>query len=161
MKREQTDLFDINKNNLDEEWVKQPEQYHQAADELVDARDAYERAQAELKVIEAELDSAIRQDPTQFGLEKVTETALERVIIRQRRFVKAQEEMFRAKHVMGLCQVEVSTLDHRKTALENLTKLRLADYFSEPRPPKEDRERLQAAERNHAFRKRAKSEKEG
>ena len=148
------DLFEIDKNNLDEEWVKFPARYYKAAKAHAEASDAYERACSKLKVVTAELDNAIRRNPKEFGLNKMTETALDRVLILQPRYVRVQDQMFRTKHDLNVCQAEVKTLDHLRYSLDGTTRLALSEYFSvdaKPRVPPEERKRLDEVSRQHAF----------
>lgn len=156
MERNDDDVFAIDKDRLDEEWVNQPLLYYKYAMKLADAREDFERAKARKDVVEAELDAAIRRDPPAFGLEKITEDALKKAIIRQRRYTEAQEELIKARHSMDVLEVKVNTLDHKKRGLEKLVDLRLKEYFSEPRASAGAREDMGRVSRDAAFRPRKK-----
>lgn len=150
------DVFAIDKDRLDEEWVNQPLLYYKYAMKLADAREDFERAKARKDVVEAELDAAIRRDPPAFGLEKITEDALKKAIIRQRRYTEAQEELIKARHSMDVLEVKVNTLDHKKRGLEKLVDLWAREYFSEPRASVGARDDMGRVTRDAAFKPRKK-----
>lgn len=150
------DLFALDPNRLDAEWVEQPRLYHVHAVKLADARETWERAKAGRDVVTAELDRFVRRDPAAFGLEKVTESGVEKAVILQIRHKDATEKVITAKHGMDVMQAMVDALDHRKRALEKLVDLRLAHYFSEPRAKGETAEPMRQVERDSAFGKRKK-----
>lgn len=145
------DHFDLDPNRLDEEWVSQPRLFWEAARKLADARADYERAKAAREVEKAELDRAIRRDPEDFGMNKITEGAIEQVILLQKTYKRANEEVIKAKHTVDIFEADVRTLEHRKSALEALVKLRLEEYYSDPRPPKGGREVVEEMERRAVF----------
>jgi hypothetical protein len=163
------DYFVLDINRLDEEWVAQVHVYHAHATKLADAREAHERAKAakkvaddDLKHVAAELDLEVRRNPTNFDIEKPTEKAVEHAVLvhkRYRQYQKlaydAQAEVIRADHEASLLEVACKTLDHKRTALENLVILHGRDYFAAPR----DRgsgfnERAESASFKRAFNRR-------
>ena len=145
------DRFELDPNRLDEEWVKQPELFHHAARKLADARADWERAKAARDVERAELDRHVRRDPEDFGVAKVTEGAIENIIITQKTYKRATEELIKAKHAVDILEADVRTLEHRKSALEALVKLRLAEYYAEPVTPKGGKDFVEEADRRAVF----------
>lgn len=137
------DFFEINPNRLDEEWLRHPKLYHKHAIILADARKEYEQKKAELEVLSAEIDRAIRSTPSEFGLEKITETVVANTILIQPPYRKLQKEVIEAKHDVAVAEAAVSTMEHRKKALENAVQLHLADYFSEPKARGSAREKME------------------
>ena len=140
------DFFQIDPNQLDVEWVAQPRLYHSYAKKLAAARQDLEQAKTALEITEADLAQKIRRDPSKFGLEKLTEGAIREVIVLSADFKAATTELIDAKHLVGVLEAAVTTLEHRKRALEKLVDLRLADYFSEPRTKSMGREAREDAE---------------
>jgi hypothetical protein len=124
--------YDFDKFNLDEEWVKQPRLYYDAAVELADARAAYERLRTLKEVTAAEIDAEVRRDPKTFGLDKVTEGSVEKAVVRDARYAKVCSDIIDAKHHVDICQAKVDTLDHRKHALQDVVDLQNAGYFARP-----------------------------
>lgn len=145
------DLFHLDPDRLDEEWVAQPSLYHEHALVLAEAREHYERAKAERDLVAAELDREVRSDPARFGLDKVTEAAVQTAVATQKRLAQATNAVITARFETDKAQAVVDALEHRKKALENLVQLRLSDYFAEPRPPKGMRDKVRGMERDAAF----------
>lgn len=133
------DLFEIDVENLDEEWMMQPKVFLKYSLKSVDARETFERAKAKLDVVKAELDLMIRRDPATFDLEKITESAITNTILLQPEYKEAQEEVHAAQHAYNVLQATVQALDHRKRALENLVDLHGMQYFAEPQAGKAGR----------------------
>lgn len=142
MSKEESNFFDLDPNQLDQEWVRQPALYHKHAMILADARKMHEEKKTALEVLKAEIDREVRSSPSEFGLEKITETVVASTVVIQPSYVRLQKEVIEARHNVAVAEAAVSTLDHRKKALENLVQLRLSDYFSEPRVKGEAREAL-------------------
>ncbi len=137
----------IDEMSLDREWTDQPRMYFRYAVKLADARRELDQANANLDLTKAELDTAIRSDPEKFGLAKVTESALEAVILTQDGYETAKAAVLRMKHDMDVMAAAVGALDHRKKALEKLCELFLANYFSRPRAPEGGKDRMDEIEK--------------
>lgn len=130
--RDDTTL-DIDENALDEEWVNQPKLYRQYATELAHASDLYERMSSNLKLVEAECYLEISKNFEDYGLDKRTESGVKAVIPTHPDYKKALQKEQKEKLKVDLLKGIVHSLSHRKTALEKLVDLRLADYFAEPK----------------------------
>lgn len=128
---EQEYRYEVDLNRLDGEWARHPKTYYEAALEAAEAREDYEALKADKDLTEAELDEAIRRGFEEAGA-KYTEKVVANAIIRSEKYQKVMNKLLKAKHRVDVCEVNVRTLDHRKSALENAVKLRLADYFSTP-----------------------------
>lgn len=147
-------VFVVDQFHLDKDWVQQPEFYHQYATKLADARMEWELAKADRDVVFAELDKAIRLTPSEYGLEKLTETIVANTVLLQPEAKKANRKVIEKRHEADLLQAMVDALDHRKKALENLVMLQGRDYFSEPRVDDEDvREVLNEKRKKHVRKK--------
>lgn len=129
-----SDYFDIDLNNLDKEWGKQARKFHKKALALALAKDELQRADAELDLVRAELDLAIRENPAQYDLPKLTDAGVKTAVIVQKEYRMALAEVNRKRHEVEVHLADVRAMEHKKKALEKLVDLRLADYFSEPRP---------------------------
>jgi hypothetical protein len=138
--------FTVDKERLDEEWVNQPDLFHEFAIQLADARLELEEAKAELDVVAAELDRDIRERPNKFGLDKFTETAVKNTVLTQQAYKAQVSAVNKARHRMDIVQAAVTACDHRKKALENLVYLHGQDYFSTPRARGEDATALREAD---------------
>lgn len=123
----------IDADNLDKEWIEQPERYYLYAYELAQARLRLQEAEQELDVTAAEVEQAIRADPVAYNLPKITEASVKACILMQAEYKIAQREVNAARHSVDLHQAMVTALDHRKRALEKLVDLWLGNYYAAPR----------------------------
>lgn len=135
-----TDL-DIDINRLDKECQSLPELFHEYAEKLATARGDVDRLKGVLDLTEARVDSDVRLNPSSYGLAKATETSVEKAVVMDDRYQKALMQLNKAKLEAGKLQAYVDALGVKKTSVELLVKLRLADYFSEPTLPKAERDR--------------------
>jgi hypothetical protein len=143
-------VFDIDKNILDDEWLGQPKLYFQWAVQLEDARAELDEIKAEFDVVKSDLDLAIRTDPDTYDLPKVTDKAIAAVLIVQQEYKDAQQKVFTAKHRVGILQAAVTTLEHRKKALEKLVDLHGQKYFATPRASEHSREAVDDIQKSSA-----------
>lgn len=126
-------LLDIDQDSLDEEWMGQSKLYYSHAAQLAEARFQWAEAKTELEVLEAELGSKVREDPGEFGLDKITEKGVESAVLQTREYQKAVTKVNRKKYEVDVLEAAVTALEHRKRALEGLVTLYGLNYWSEPR----------------------------
>ncbi len=137
----------IDPDRLDRNWLDQPKLYFQYAAELADARKTLDQTKAEVDICRAEIDLAIRSDPEKYGISKITETAVATTILLQDSYKRGQNRILEAKHEVDILSAVVAALDHRKSALQNMVQLHLANYYSTPRVSGEDREAVDDMEK--------------
>jgi hypothetical protein len=128
----------IDDQMLDVEWLEQPEKMLKYAQIAARARLDLDLAKEKVDVVKAELDRAIRSDPASYGIEKITETAVQNMIIIQPTYVTANNAMIQLKYEADMAQGAVRAIDARKDALENLVRLHGQSYFAGPRVPHDD-----------------------
>lgn len=151
---EDYDFIHIDEMNLDREWINHPGLYFKWARKLADARMEADELKARIEVVAAELDKDIRESPSLYEVEKVTEAAVKSAVIAQETYQKAVRRFGKAKHKVDIYQAAVNTLDHRKRALENLVDLHSQNYFSSPRAKQEiDKDRLDKAKERAIYNK--------
>lgn len=139
-------FIDLDIYHLETEWQTQPRLYHDHALILAECAKEAKEAKAQLELVEAELDYAVRQVPSEFGLDpdgKITETLVKGCVTRHSKYQIALKKKLDADYREDVAKAAVRALDHRRDALENEVKLRLADYFSEPRIPRANEEEQQ------------------
>ena len=153
-----TSIMEPDKNNLDEEWVKQPKLFTDWAIEAAAARLDYDEAKADVDVVRADISLDVRTNPEKYDIEKITEKAIDAAIVLDAAYVKAMHKLRKAKHRFEVASALVSGLEQRKSSLENLVKLRLANYFAEPQAPKECREEMEEMKKDRAFHPRRRKE---
>ena len=145
------DDIKIDETALDVEWLNQPRLCLKYSQELAEAKKEVDQAKEKLDVIRADLDKEIRNNPKKFGMEKITEGAIQSNIVIHNLFRTAETRLTEAKYKSEMIRAAVSAIEHRKDALENLVKLYGQQYFAGPKVPRD----LSAEALKHAGRKKA------
>ena len=123
-------IIEIDKNNLDEEWLQQPVKYQEASEKLAHLRSVTEAKKLMLEIAYSQLQKAVREDPEYYGISgKPTEATVEAAIKRTRKWMDAQTHYLSAKLDQSVQNAVVEALDHRKSALEQLCYLHSQSYF--------------------------------
>lgn len=105
----------------------------EAADRLA----AVQRAEANLKRIEAEVSLKIRQNPTDYGYPKTTEDLIKSLVTIQPEVVAATEEVITTKHEANVARGIVDALEVKRSSLKYLAELTVAGFLcSQPVAPK-------------------------
>jgi len=126
----------IDQDALDVEWLDQPKVFFEISAELADSKKKLERIKLAVDVTVAELAKNIRENPEQFGISKVTESAIKEAIATSPEQNQAMKRIIAQKHEVEILQAGVSSFDQRKRALENLVTLHGQQYFASPKEPK-------------------------
>jgi hypothetical protein len=125
--------LEIDENNLPVEWQGQANMMLQVGVDMADAQQEADEAQARFSVVVAKLDAAIRAEPAEFGISKVTETTVQHAVVRQPEHIAAQGDLFAARHTLNVMKAAVQAVQHRKSALQGMTDLWLRQWHAEPR----------------------------
>jgi hypothetical protein len=135
-REEQPDLRDqlkIDEMRLIEEWVKQPLLVFDAIDGLGAARRRLDGLKDQLAATQASLSQQIRANPEEYGIEKVTEKAIENVLQTAPELEELQTEMRDARHLVDMYSALSTALEHKKKALENLVTLQNQAWHADPK----------------------------
>lgn len=125
--------FHINELSLDQEWLQQPILVHRYALELAERISEVEQIENELKVVRAELNTSIRNNPEDYDLPKATDTIVEAAIPGQPEYQVVLKRLLDAKKRRRIVDAACQALEHKKKALENMVQLNLRDYYSTPK----------------------------
>ena len=128
------DIMEIDKNNLDEEWVKQPRRYYEYSVYLADAIDEVSNCKAELDLKRADIANAVRSAPEDYSLAKITETAINEIVISDTEYQEIQVELQKAERTVNVLKGATRALEHKREGLNWNTKLFLANYYAEKLP---------------------------
>lgn len=140
------DLADIDEDRLDQEWLEHPKRVRHYSELTADANRAFNNAEDQLELIEANLMLWIAKRPDKYGLPDHPTVTMIRAAMRvDPRYKKRKKRLLKAQHRLDLLKGAMRALSHRKEALENATNLHNSNYYSTPRSPKdrETRERLE------------------
>ncbi len=149
---------DIDKHNLDEEWLKQSMLCHKWLEEYVIAVETRDKLKQKIKVIEkdelekvrATIDLEVRSDPKKFvGENKLTENYISNLIITHPDYIAALKSLRRVENELIEANSTLNSIEggkdiifyQRKATLEYLSELYKASYFIRNVVPKDTRER--------------------
>ena len=130
------DLY-IDETNLDIEWLDQSMLFMKYAKHSAETQRDFDDVKQKLDVLKAELDKEIRENPSDFGIEKVTEGAIQSAILTTPRYQAMYEALLDTKFENDMAKNAVQAFNQRKEALENLVKLNGQQYFSGPKVPRD------------------------
>jgi len=141
----------LHPNELDIAWLEQS-RITKKYGKLVAYLEALKEYRDErMKVVWAEMDKKIRNNPAAFGISKLTEGALAAAIRTAPEYKKAHQAYLDALYEYKMCREgAVKAVDHRKTALENLVKLHGQQYFAGPNVPRDLDSEWQAKRRDES-----------
>jgi hypothetical protein len=125
----------IDENILDVELLEQPSLMAKYSRMLAEAQRDRDLAKERLDLIKAEIDLDIRDNPQNYKLAKTTEAAITNCILMEEDYQNAQKEWNEANFQVNVLHGVIKAIENRKSALENLVKLFLSNYFAGPALP--------------------------
>lgn len=140
------EYFDLDSTKLDAAWRGQPKHVYKATEKIAELRAEVEKAKAKIALTKANVSLEARQNPEEFGIDKLTEAALLTAVASNKRVVAAEDKLIQAKFELEKWEGVLLALEHRKRALENLVTLHGQGYFSEPSLSGEARRRVEDSE---------------
>jgi len=146
-------VVQIDELNLDKECIRLPSDYLKYASAAADAKRRVSSVENELSVIQADLASKIRANPQNYGLEKVTEAAIQASITCQSEYQEAYKKLIKVRHESDLAQAVVWALEHKKRSLTLLVELHGMGYFSAPKISKKGKEAVEEMTKKSVRRK--------
>ena len=127
----------IDETALDVEWLQQANLMYKYARYQAETKKAMDEAKERLDFIKAKLEMDIRVNPENYGLSKVTESAVASTILLQPEYQEASKKYIEARYENDVASAAVRAIDQKKTALENLVKLLSVSYFAGPSAPRD------------------------
>ncbi len=133
----------INPGELDVEWLKQATLYAKYSQLAPDANDRVRKLEQKLKVIRSQLilEASEKGEEILGKGVKPTGQPIEAYYRTHEKHIEAKKELFEAMYEAEMINNALFSLQQKKTALENLTKLVLSGYFAAPSIPRELGER--------------------
>jgi len=125
----------IDKYKLEDECLTQPIKMAKYSEKLTQAMYERDKLKRKLKVVRATAESDIRMDPAAFGLSKVTEASVSAAIELCSSVQKAEDDYILSVRTYNLLAGAVEAFRDRKRQLENVVRLFLSNYYSEPELP--------------------------
>jgi len=141
------DIF-IDENQLDIEWLEQPSLMLKYCNHESQMEQNLDIEKTKLDLLKSELDSQIRKNPSDFGVEKITETVVLNAVIATEEYQEAYLTYLDVKFERDVAKNAVKAFSQRKDALENLVKLHGQSYFAGPRIPRNISEERQMKQKS-------------
>jgi hypothetical protein len=91
--------------------------------------EALQRAENNLKLVEARLSIAIRQNPLNYGFAKVTEDLVKAIILTEPEYVEALDHVAEARAELTATRGVVDALEIKRSSLKYLAELTVAGYL--------------------------------
>lgn len=98
---------------------------------LVKAQEKRDHWKTKRDLLYADFDAAIRAEPEDYGIDRVTETAIKTYILATDEYQALQKKRLSAEREINAFTMAVRTMEHRKRMLEKLADIWLAGYYSE------------------------------
>lgn len=128
------DEVKINKYQLDDELVEQPQRYYNWAKLESKAADDVARLKDKVEIIKAEVEIRIRKHPTAYDLpDNPKEALIKAAILIQPKVKRANRKLLKAMKTHRLLSKAEKSFEHRKKSLEGLVSLNIQMHFSTPK----------------------------
>lgn len=146
--------LDIDELKLDKELKIQATMVRYWSEKTAEAQAKYDEAKSKLDIVAAELNLEIRKNPDKYGIDKLTETTINAIVITHPDHRIATKKVNEARYNLDMAKAAINGLEHKKRALTLLTELFVRDYYStntiEPKTQEAqnyDKERIRSAAR--------------
>ena len=145
------DDINIDLTDLEGEWQKHPNIMHHYLVQLVEAQRQRAEIVASVEKLQATLSADARAELEMVSKKTVTETQIKQVILQNDDYNDLQTMLRDVDYQIGLLKAARDKMEHRRDALVNLVKLKLSDWYAEPREeprkqkPSEERDQKRAA----------------
>jgi len=126
--------------SLDEEIKWQPSLFMKWSENYTHACHRYDRKKEAVEVLYAQLYEAVAISPESYDIDRVTEGAINSVVIQMPSYRVAKRGLHEAKKKMNILAGAKDAMRQKKDALENLVRIFLSGYYSEPKVPHKARE---------------------
>ncbi|MDR2170706.1 MAG: hypothetical protein LBP59_11235 [Planctomycetaceae bacterium] len=124
--------FEIDSDNLAEEWVNHPQRVYNYTAKAANARMRYEEAKRQEEVLRADTSLEIRKNPESYGLTKVTEGLIEAALLADDAVKAAAQHVIRCKYDLDIVTAAINALESKKKGLECLVQLHVTAYYAAP-----------------------------
>jgi hypothetical protein len=126
--------------NLDEELKWQPSLFMKWSELYAEASHTYDRKKEALEVLYAQLYESVAISPESYDIDRVTETSIKSAVVQMPSYRRAIKGLYEAKKKMTILASAKDAMRHKKDTLENLVRLFLSGYFSDPKVPRKAKE---------------------
>jgi len=126
------DVF-IDQDALDKELVNHGELFMKWAERLADAIEERDIKKGEIEIKKAGIGNNIRSEPKDYGLEKVTDKAIDNLIILDKDLQELNKEYYICTKNINVLTAAKEEMHSRRKRIEKLVELWLGKYWSGPK----------------------------
>lgn len=128
-------VFEIDENNVKEEWTRQAALYQEYATKTIKAVKIKNKIALTLDTAIAGLDKKIRERPSKYFPKggKMTESGINHIIDFDEDIREIKQGLIEREYEIQLYSNVLKSLEHRKKALEFFGQIYLTSLYSEPR----------------------------
>lgn len=119
----------VNQGKLSDDLESIPNEILVWSRESADRLANQQKAEASLRLVEAELSLKIRQNPVNYGHQKVTENLVDSLVVIQPEYQQAEQALIAAKHEANTSRGIVDALEVKRSSLKYLAELTVAGYL--------------------------------
>lgn len=127
-----SDDLPINKYDLPEECAKHASKYFYWAQKLADAKSELNEKEDILKLRYSQIDLSIRDDWDEAKNGKMTEGKVKANIEDAKQYIAAKVAVSECQRSVNSLSASVSAMEHRRSELDNLTKLLIGGFYAAP-----------------------------
>lgn len=121
--------LEVSAANLDTLWQEHPEETKVWASACADALKEQQEAENALKLILAQTEIKVRQNPVDYGFAKLTEDLVKAVVTTQPAVIEATQKVADSKHSVNVTRAIVDALDVKRSSLKYLSELTISGYI--------------------------------
>lgn len=151
MERDFKEDVKINRFKLDKECEQHPSKYLYWSEKLAEQKAELDKLKDRLDLIKSSAELDYRANPRDGA--KVTESTIKAMVDSDPGIVELKKSINECKSDVYTLQAAVSSLEHKKSSLDNLRHLFIAGYFSNPGIPKDAGKEVENEQRKHLNRK--------
>ena len=149
---ESENILQIDETQLNKDCVRLPNQYRQVAFQAANTDRDIAELKSEIEIFEAEFRLKVRAHPEGYGLEKVTEGAINELVTINAKYIALNKKLRDIHYKRDLEKALIAGLEIKKRSLTNLVELHGAGYYAEVRPSSQGRESLDKISRERQSR---------
>lgn len=121
----------IDRHDLVGEMEVHAQLFHKWASKVEEAQEERDDWKTKRDLHAADLDDSVRTEPEEYGIDRVTETAIKNIVLQDERYQYLQKKRLAAERKINAFVSAVRTMEHRKRMLEKMADIWLAGYYSE------------------------------
>jgi hypothetical protein len=126
-------VLEIHENKLEKDAATQPQLLFKWGKERALARKNAKVAKNNLKLVEADLGKQVRNSPSEFDVDKVTETSVKEAILTHKLYQKAHEDQIEAEYEADVLDEFVNALTDKSKEIGVMSQLHGQQYWSKPK----------------------------